>query len=176
MGRVEEEVDEREESGMEEKGASGTKKSPTKLIFVSLFLAGLIGASFFSYRRFFSASSETGHGAIVAHKEEAGPLSNIGLTYSLDPFIVNLVDDFGDRYLKVNLTLELGNSLVKEELDKRLPQIRDIILILLSSKSFEDIKDVQGKLRLREEIMSKLNNTLITGEIRKVYFTEFVVQ
>jgi flagellar FliL protein len=49
-------------------------------------------------------------------------------------------------------------------------------LDLLSSKSYKDIVDINGKQRLRDEILMRLNTFLTGGKIVKVYFTEFVVQ
>lgn len=180
MEKVKKEVGVKGEEEIKEEEKPRTKRFSFKLILVTLFLLGLIVAGFFAYGRFFPPEKNQ-RPKIKAHatgaKDKGSNSSpSIGSTFSLDPFIVNLTDDSGEKYLKVNLTLELGKGIVKEELDKRLPQIRDVILILLSSKSFADIKNVQGKLRLREEIISRLNNTLVTGEIKEVYFTEFVVQ
>jgi flagellar FliL protein len=65
---------------------------------------------------------------------------------------------------------------VKEELDARLPQIRDALIVLLSSKQISDITDFEGKALLKEDILVRLNDLLETGSIRSALFTEFVVQ
>ena len=62
------------------------------------------------------------------------------------------------------------------ELEKRKPQVRDSILLLLSSKTFEDIATFKGKTKIRNQITARLNGILMPGSIKKVYFTEFVVQ
>ncbi|MBW2609918.1 MAG: flagellar basal body-associated FliL family protein [Deltaproteobacteria bacterium] len=101
---------------------------------------------------------------------------DIGPIYSLDNFIVNLVGDRGKNYLKTQLALEMDNLKTKEEIDKQLPKFRDSILTLLSSKSNDDIKSMEGKFQLRAEIISMLNQHLRLGKIVNVYFTEFIVQ
>ena len=65
---------------------------------------------------------------------------------------------------------------VIDELEKRMPQIRDTILMILPSKQYADIATTQGKIALRDEIMAKLNAFLKKGQINTIYFTEFVVQ
>ena len=102
--------------------------------------------------------------------------SGLGMLYPMKPFIVNLIDPSGRRYLKATLSLELSGPLVKNEIDQRLPQIQDAILVLLSSKTFDDINTIQGKDRLRSEIMNRCNVFITTGQIKNVYFSEFVVQ
>jgi len=106
---------------------------------------------------------------------EAGK-SDIGPIYSLDTFIVNLVDPQGKKYLKVKMELELSSEELRMEVEKRLPQFKDTIITLLSSKTYEDVSSLEGKLQLRAELMAMLNQYLTSGSIVNIYFTEFIVQ
>jgi flagellar FliL protein len=112
-----------------------------------------------------------GHGGEAGGKE--GAASNI---YPLEPFIVNIYDGQELRYLKVKIEMEMVGAGVKSEIDSRLAPIRDSILVLLSSKTLQDVQDVQGKNQLKEEIMGAINKNIPPGKIAKVYFTDFVVQ
>ena len=56
------------------------------------------------------------------------------------------------------------------------PQVRDAILLILSARSFDDIKTNQDKLVLKEELLMQLNSYLNTGLIKNIYFTSFVVR
>jgi flagellar FliL protein len=56
------------------------------------------------------------------------------------------------------------------------PQLRDTILILLSSKDAASLRTPQGKFQLKEELTQRANALLPKGGIRSAYFTEFVVQ
>jgi flagellar FliL protein len=100
----------------------------------------------------------------------------LGPIFSLDTFIVNLADKGGNRYLRVTMDLELGNSELEAEITKRLPQVRDSILMILPTKRFEDISTVQGKTTLRDQIMETINGFLAQGKITNIFFKEFVVQ
>jgi flagellar FliL protein len=113
-----------------------------------------------------------GHGGEAGGKEGAAA-SNI---YPLEPFIVNIYDGQELRYLKVKIEMEMAGAGVKPEIDARLAPIRDSVLVLLSSKTLQDIQDVQGKNQLKEEIMGAINKNITPGKIAKVYFTDFVVQ
>ncbi len=107
---------------------------------------------------------------VVSLEQSLGPI------FSLDTFIVNLADKGGTRYLRVTMDLELGNSDLEDELHKRLPQVRDSLLMILPNKRFEDISTVQGKTALRNEMLEALNGYLGQGKITNIYFKEFVVQ
>lgn len=95
---------------------------------------------------------------------------------ALEPFIVNLLDNTGTRYLKVSVQLEMDKQDAAEEVKTRTPQIRDAIIVLLSSKSYADIGTVQGKYQLRDEVIARVNQILKGGKAKTAYFTEFVVQ
>jgi flagellar protein FliL len=49
-------------------------------------------------------------------------------------------------------------------------------LTVLSSKSYGEISDSEGKMKLREEIISKLNRLLRGFQVKTIYFTEFMIQ
>jgi flagellar FliL protein len=114
-----------------------------------------------------------GHGGEAGGKEGASAAGNI---YPLEPFIVNIYDGQELRYLKVKIEMEMAGTGVKSEIDARVAPIRDSILVLLSSKTLQDIQDVQGKNQLKDEIMGAINKNIPPGKIAKIYFTDFVVQ
>jgi flagellar FliL protein len=94
----------------------------------------------------------------------------------LDPFIVNLADQPEIRYLKITLKLEVENEAAAAELTARVAQIRDTVLVLLSSKDANTVRSPQGKFQLRDEITQRVNGLLPRPSLRSTYFTEFVVQ
>ncbi|NVN89777.1 MAG: flagellar basal body-associated FliL family protein [Desulfuromonadales bacterium] len=120
------------------------------------------------------SKAEGGHGgsAAAGGKEGAAGVANI---YPLEPFIVNIYDGQELRYLKVKVEMEMAGA-VKGDLDARLAPIRDAILVLLSSKTLQDIQDLQGKNQIKEEILVAINKIITPAKIGKVYFTDFVVQ
>ncbi len=107
--------------------------------------------------------------------KEAGS-QMMGTIFALDTFIVNIGDGDRDRYLKLKAELELSKEVVAKEIEQRLPQIRDLMISLLGGKSFDDVRSIEGKNLLREEMLQRINALLVTGTARSVFFTEFVVQ
>ncbi|EOB4068327.1 flagellar basal body-associated protein FliL [Campylobacter jejuni] len=93
----------------------------------------------------------------------------------LDPFTLNLLSDSGSRYVKCTIELEQNSELLKPELDKKVPVIRDIIIRTLTAKTFEEVSTQKGKERLKDELVGKINEILTDGFIKNVYFTDFVV-
>jgi len=112
----------------------------------------------------------------VEEKHGAGKTVDPGAIYDVDPFIVNLADTPEVRYLKLTVKLELESQQVSAELASRTPQLRDTILVLLTSKDSASIRTAQGKFQLRDEITQRVNSLLPKPGVRAAYFTDFVVQ
>lgn len=169
---------ENEENKSEEKEEPQKKKLPVKIIVLSTLFLFLFGGGLFAWKGGFLAKllPKENKQAVGGENSDGATKQDIGPIYPLDIFIVNLMEADGKRYLKLKLDLELNNEEVKLEVEKRLPQIRDSILTLLSGKSFDDIHTLEGKFLLRTEVISMLNQHLKTGKITNVYFTEFIVQ
>jgi flagellar protein FliL len=142
------------------------------LAFVLLFGAG-IGVILY-WAPWKSQGNEGTKNSPSGEKQTTG--NKQGYLYKLDPFIVNLADPGALRFLKVKLDIESNDEKVKEEYEKRLPQLRDAVLMILSKKQYADINSSEGKEKLREEIKVSLNQLLETFKIKTIYFTEFVIQ
>jgi len=141
-----------------------------------VFMLGMGGGLFMMWNKLAELSVQGAANAGTNPAAGASPEQPLGPIYSLETFIVNLADKGGNRYLRVTMDFELGNAELQGEVEKRLPQIRDSILMILPSKRFEDISSVEGKTALRDEILEKLNSLLTLGKISNIYFKEFVVQ
>lgn len=146
------------------------KGSIVKIIVISLVVLAAIAAGVFGGIYFFTDHGGAKKAAIPPPK----PL--IGTMWPMAPFIVNLSDNQGERYLKVVMEIEVSDQLVVPELEQLKPKLRDNMLDLLTAKSFNELMDVGGKQRLRDEIVMRLNSFLVKGKIVQVYFTEFVIQ
>ncbi len=114
--------------------------------------------------------------AAAEAKSGAAKAAQPGLIFDVEPFIVNLADMAEVRYLKLTVKLELDSQEASAELTGRMPQVRDTILVLLTSKDSASIRSTQGKFQLRDEITQRINSILPKPSVRTVYFTEFVVQ
>ena len=178
--------EEAEEEGGEAAGEEEKKGLPIKLILIVVGVLALAGGGYFAYTNFFQEEAveesaekdkngeEGGEGADGENTEELPP--GVGVMFTMDPFVVNLAGSNGKRFLKVTATLELSSPEVNPEFEENLQKITDSILVLLSSKSFEDVYSVQGKFKLKDEITTRVNRFLVVGHVKDAYFTEFIVQ
>lgn len=171
------EKDSKPEEALEETEAA-PKSGSKKFILIGLVLLLLGGGGFAGWKFFWpgKASENDDQGAGKTEEALAAMDTSPEIIHEMDPFIVNLLGDRGKRYLKAKLDLEVESQNVDSELKKRTPQVRDAVLLLLTSKTFEDISRPEGKIQLRNELITRINQLLQGGAVRTLYFTEFVVQ
>lgn len=98
----------------------------------------------------------------------------------LEPFVVNLQSEFGEKYLQVQMTLQVSDEAQVNLIKNNLPQVKSRLIMLLSSKSAEGLLTPEGKDTLIQEITEQINLPFTPkGEPQKVsgvFFTSFVVQ
>ena len=90
--------------------------------------------------------------------------------------IVNPAGTNGTRFLLTTVGLEVPTAEIKQELEQREVQTRDILNTILTNKGLEELTIPQYKETLRNEIIEKLNATLKKGKVRNVYFSKFIIQ
>ncbi|MEY4233632.1 MAG: flagellar FliL protein [Chloroflexota bacterium] len=121
------------------------------------------------------------------------PVPGEGVLFDVGTKVINLADPGGRRYLKVGIVLEFAphdtawysmaneqraelQALFETEMGSKQPVIEDLVISIISSKSFEQVYTLEGKEGLRQEIINRINQLLPTQLVMYVYFNEFVVQ
>lgn len=183
MAEKEQKAEKESKAEKEESGAA--KKSPKMLIIivVAVALAGAGGYFFMSkssHKEEVPAAAEDdggGHGeAKGGHGESSSKGAHGTLLHPLDTFIVNLANQNRTMYLKVTIQLEVDKPEAVDEITAKNTKVRDSLIILLSSKSLEEIASTEGKYQLRDEIVSRVNQFMSKGMVTTAYFTDLVVQ
>lgn len=161
----------------EEKGSEEGKPKKSKLgLFVGLGVALLLlaGGGYFAYTKFVVSQptvEESEKTEAAKQRKEA-----IGQLFALEPFVVNLADPKGKRYLKVRMELELESTQSMEKAEKIKPKLRDMVIMMLTSLSFEEVMTPEGKIRIRDELVDRFNQVMKPDRVVQIYFTDFVVQ
>lgn len=108
-----------------------------------------------------------------AEEEHAAPIYE-----KLETFTVNLADQEG--YLQTDIQLVLEDAKVQEKIKTHLPEVRDAMIRLLSSKTAAELSQQEGKDKLAEDIQKQINEVLgVKGKekgVKKVLFGAFIIQ
>lgn len=143
----------------------GNKNLILIIIIAVVVVAGGAGAFFFLTK---SKDAKT-------EKKEETKVDE-GVMFALDPFVVNLSDQTGNRFLKVSVQLEVAGPVIMEKAKAKMPQLRDAIITLLTNKTSEALIAPEGKLQLKDEINIRGNQILGENSVKNVYLTDFVMQ
>jgi len=94
---------------------------------------------------------------------------------TLGDFIVNLRGTGGARVLRMQIQA-MGAADAATACTAAEAPIRDAILTLASDYTYTDVEGLDGKLRLRDELLHRVNGIIKPAKVENLYFTAFVVQ
>jgi flagellar FliL protein len=99
----------------------------------------------------------------------------------LKTMVVNFGDKGPVRFLQVDIQVMTREEKVSKAIEEHMPVIRNDILLLLSSQSYETVSTLKGKEQLRNQIREAIQKILkkqagLDEGVSAVYFTSFVMQ
>ena len=142
------------------------KKGKNKLlIIIAVAIVVLCASGFIGYTMLIDGKGKAGEGYKKASEKAA--------LLSLEPFVLNLEQG---RYLKVSMQFEFSDAAYQPLVADKIPQLKDAIIILISSKSSESVTSPEGKFQLKDELILRANQAVGKDVFKNLYFTEFVMQ
>jgi len=147
-----------------------TSKKKLIIFIVALLLAGGGGASWYFMHQKSDNKKE------VKHEEPA----KVPVFLTLDTFTVNLQADPDEKFLQLDMSLQVSSAEAVELLKAQMPAVRNRLLMLLTSKKQSEISTMEGKQKLSGEILAEIKKPFSAEskpqEISGVFFTSFVIQ
>jgi flagellar FliL protein len=99
---------------------------------------------------------------------------------ALESFTVNLQPENGEQFLQVQFTLQVANAEQAKLIKDNMAQVRNRVLLLLSSKHASEINTVEGKRQLATDIAGTLKTPFLEKgqpqQVTDVLFTAFIIQ
>ena len=154
----------------------GFRKFLTKkilMIAVPALLVVLGGGGAGAY--FFLFKSDEAH---EVHAEEEVPLTPPKVAFSdMQDILVNIQSSDGTpAYLKLGVSLELEDEEQKAALEPLMPRITDQFQAYLRELRLDDLKGSAGVLRLKEELLRRVNVAAAPYKVRDVLLKEMIIQ
>ena len=106
------------------------------------------------------------------------PLETRGLL-SFEPFLVNLTDAGGNRFLKANISLVVESEARGKHIAESavvMGHLRSTMLELLALQSAPDLVKPEGKEELKKVLKERTSALMKEDKVLDVLFSEFVVQ
>jgi flagellar protein FliL len=151
----------------------GPLKRIILIALIAIIAAGAAGAGVWFFM------SKRAPAAVTA--EAAPPPLTAPLFFPLESMTVNLQSDDGQQhFLRIGLTLRLGDTATQQQLTEHMPEVRSHILLALSNKHPDELAPLEGKRALAEELKTLISQPAEKSaapiHVQDVLFTEFVVQ
>ncbi|MDH5671865.1 MAG: flagellar basal body-associated FliL family protein [Myxococcales bacterium] len=164
---------------MEKEAETPTKRGKSGLLVVLLAVVNLLGLAGLGYfvvstDRVGAAGGGGGGASDAGVSEAKGP--SFGPLVEMRPIVANLSDPDAGRYIKVSLRIEAKNEQAEKQINESLVPLRDQALFYFSGIGVQQTVGVENKVAMREELENKLAGVVGEGVIKRIYFTEFVVQ
>lgn len=137
------------------------------LVVIAAALVLLAGGGAGAYYKFFMVAPSGG---------ETSQNTQEPVIEEMDTFLVNLSDPGGKRFLKATIKVKMNSRQSGAEFRERIFEMRDLILMIFTSKEVEEITRPEDKMSLKQEIMAAINRGLRKGQVQDIYFTEFLIQ
>jgi flagellar FliL protein len=165
-------------------GAAGKSKLVIIIVAAVVLLGGGGAGAYFMMGRGAKAEAADADAPDASHaaakkKKKAADEGSGGGVLSFDPFVVNLADPGGSRFLRVKVQLVVEDEKVAEELQKKqVPMVRTraAILELLAEQTADKLITPAGKTELKAAIKEHASQVLEPTEVTDVLFSDFVVQ
>ncbi|WP_242467311.1 flagellar basal body-associated FliL family protein [Ectothiorhodospira shaposhnikovii] len=96
------------------------------------------------------------------------------------PLVVNFQGSGRIRFVQVGIVIMARDQAVLDGISRHMPVIRNNLMVLMGSKTYEDLITREGKEQARAEVLEEVVNVLgMRGErtqIEAVYFNSLVMQ
>ena len=115
----------------------------------------------------------------AATEEHAAPEEEGESIVSFEPFVVNLADGGGGRYLKVNLQLVIAGAEAGAEIEEDAVakvRLRSEVLDLLTQQNSDALMTPEGKNALKQAISERASHSVEPHKVMDVLFSDFIVQ
>ncbi len=89
---------------------------------------------------------------------------------------INLADTDVSRFLRAKIKLEVRSPEAQAKVEQNMIKINDMVITVLSSKTFAEIRTPQGKYDLKEDLIYRINRLVGGKPVKNLYFTDFVSQ
>lgn len=160
----------------EEADKSSRVKPLVILVVIFIVLLG-VGAAGFVYWNYQKHKTEQEENQTLSDEttQETGVSvdeTNVGLSYPLNPFTVNLKDG---KYLRFTIAIRFSHDIPNAFYSKEY-ELRDRIISFFNSKASHEIISPDARQDLKKEIISIIKSVIGTSNIDDIYFLELVAQ
>ena len=147
------------------------------IVAIVVLALAIAGSTFFVLRVLHSDPSE-----VIATTEEKAPeLKSISLGEAI---LTNITKESGNtqHFAKVQISIgvdatdEKAYTALKTKIEEKSASVRSELISTIGEQTYSMLNGANGKEKLADEIISRLNTLLDTDLIHEVYYEEYFIQ
>ena len=178
---------------MMDEGGAPPRKSRRRLLFIAIpiillvvvaaaaYFTGMLDGLLGGKKPDAGAAAPAEQAAAPAPGGKPGAPGQAGGTvfYDMPEILVNLSSQGQARkqnFLKIRVSFELQNALDVPKVEAVMPRIIDNFQVYLRELRVDDLQGSAGMLRLREELLARVNAAIKPAKVNDVLFKEILVQ
>lgn len=154
--------------------AAATKPPKNTVVVILLVLNLLTVAGTAAYFIMFGTSGA----AAAPHKEPESHKPKLGPLLALAPLVANIQGAEGEdaHYLKLSASVEVKDEAAVLLVEAAMVPVRDQLLMHLSSLTVADTNGPDKRTVLQKKMVELANHAIGDELVKRVFFTEFVIQ
>ena len=125
-------------------------------------------------------SADSADAADAGGEEKSGKPAPANYVSLDPPFVVNFEGNSAARFLQINVEVMSRKPEYAEHIKKHMPVIRNNLVMLFGSQTYDKVNTLKGKEDLRQKALTEVQKILEeeTGDsgVEALYFTSFVMQ
>ena len=168
-------------------GGSGKGLLLVLVALVLILIIAVVGGGFFLY----SQGALGGNNANAGHEEtkKADSHEKADLLFKADitELVLNLTDSKGkEKLMKLSFSMKSSEPTIAAIVEELKPEIVDVVISQISSRSSEELLTVGGKNLLKDELLQEINTIVNEGtkakpevsknNVKQIFFTTFVIK
>lgn len=160
---------------MSDDTSSGTEAKPKgsrrPLAIGLVLMLALGGGAFFVMRQ----GLVSGFHPTPAATEESQPEALPDIAFvPVEPIVIALGPDSGGRFLRLTAEIEVART-AEAEMQHILPRVADVLNTYLRAVDLRDLEDPAALVRLRAQMLRRVQMVAGEGRVRDFLVTEFVI-
>lgn len=172
----------------EEEKQSNSGGKGLMIVLIALVVILLIAVGFGGYLLYSSGvlSGQNQQGQEEVKKIDSGDYQDT-FKASINDLVLNITNAKGrEKLMKLSFAIKSNEPTIEEIVEKYKPEIVDVVIAQISSRSSEELLTVGGKALLKEELIEDINGILneVTARnedikqnvVNKILFTTFVIK
>jgi len=175
------------EDGNEEVKQSSKSGKGIMIVLIVLIVILLAGLGFLGYIVYDKVLNADPNAASEQTKSEESNNSQEFFKAAINDLVLNITNAKGrEKLMKLSFALKSSEPSIEAIVEEYKPEIVDVVIAQISSRSSEELLTVGGKALLKEELLQDINNIIneVTStnsdikqnNVKQILFTTFVIK